>query len=186
MCWEKDYKSWVKKVLENVISNWESTGWIVQLTIKWLPAWLWNPVFDKFSSKIYSVIWSIWAIKWIEIWAGFAVANMTWSESNDEYEIIDWEVVFKTNNCWWILGWITTWEDVIVKMAVKPTPSIEKEQNTVNVLSKQNTKIEIKWRHDKNITPRIWPIAEAMTALMILDEMIMEWFIPPSLIKATF
>lgn len=183
LAWEDDYQKWVKKVLDKSLNNWESTWWIVKLTITWVPAWLGNPVFDKFSSKIYSVIWSIWAIKWIEIWAWFDISKMTWSESNDEYEIINWEIVFKSNNCWWILGWITTWEDIVIKMAVKPTPSIEKFQDTVNILSKENTKIEIKGRHDKNITPRIWPIAEAMTALLILDEMLMEWMVKTSFVK---
>ena len=142
----------------------DSVGGIVQIDINGLPAGLGNPVFGKINARLGMAILSIGAVKGIEFGDGFKVADKTGSQNNDS--MCDGN--FISNHTGGILGGISNGEQIIIKAAVKPTPSIYQEQKT-SKKDGSNTKLKIKGRHDPCILPRIIPVMESMTALVILD-----------------
>jgi chorismate synthase len=156
------------KRFEDVIlsakENGDSVGGIVELTIKGCPAGIGNPVFDKLDAALASAIMSIGAVKGVEIGDGFLSAKKYGSENNDCMG----KDGFLSNHAGGILGGISTGEDIIVRFAVKPTPSIKKEQKTVSV-SGEETTVSTGGRHDPCIAPRIVVVAECMAALVIAD-----------------
>ncbi|MCL2765497.1 MAG: chorismate synthase [Treponema sp.] len=128
-----------------------------------------EPVFDKLDARLSSAIMSIGACKGIEFGAGFAAAAMKGSQNNDEPACSG---EYKTNNCGGILGGISTGQDIIFKAAFKPTPSIEKIQKAYT-RDGSIKEISIKGRHDVCIVPRAAIVAEAMTALVIADYLLL-------------
>ena len=142
----------------------DSVGGIVQLEIKGVPAGLGDPVFDKLDARLTKALFSLGATKGIEIGLGFELSRMRGSESNDNMK--DGKIV--TNNAGGITGGISTGQDIIVKIGVKPTSSIEKEQQTIGI-DGGNSKIEVHGRHDPCIVPRVIPVVENMAALVIWD-----------------
>jgi len=157
-----------EKILETKEMD-ESIGCIVEIVIKHVPAGLGNPVFNKLDADLAKALMSIGSVKGVEIGAGFKTSDMLGSENNDQIT----KNGFKTNNAGGILGGISTGQDIIIRIAVKPTPSIEKEQKTID--SEGNEKrIKIRGNHDPCICPRIVPIAEAMVSLVIIDHLLMK------------
>jgi chorismate synthase len=142
----------------------DSVGGIVEVIVKNVPPGLGNPVFDKLDADLAKALMSIGGVKGVEIGAGFKVAEMLGSENNDQIT----KKGFRTNNAGGILGGISTGQDIVIRIAVKPTPSIGKEQKTIN-FEGDNRKIKIKGDHDPCICPRIVPVAEAMISLVIAD-----------------
>ena len=142
----------------------DSVGGIVQIEITGVPAGLGNPVFGKLDARLGASILSIGGVKGVEFGSGFSVVVKKGSENNDEMQ----DGKFLTNNAGGILGGISTGEKIIIRAAVKPTPSISKKQKTIDVNGK-NTTVSIKGRHDPCIIPRIIPVMESMVALTILD-----------------
>ncbi len=142
----------------------DSVGGIVELYMKNVPAGLGDPVFDKLDALLAQAIFSIGAVKGVEIGAGFQAAFMTGSQSNDPMT----KDGFVSNNAGGILGGISTGQDIFLRFAVKPTPSIGIEQRTIDTDHK-NTSIVTKGRHDPCICPRISIVGEAMVALVMAD-----------------
>ncbi len=142
----------------------DSVGGIVEIRIDGVPAGLGDPVFFKLGSRLAQAIMSIGAVKGIEIGHGFELARMRGSEANDTMR--DGE--FLSNRAGGISGGISTGQPIILRAAVKPTPSIARLQETTDV-SGHNREIAIEGRHDPCIVPRIVPVMESMTALVILD-----------------
>ncbi|MFX0090922.1 MAG: chorismate synthase [Candidatus Hodarchaeota archaeon] len=142
----------------------ESIGGIVEIIVKGCPPGLGGPVFGKLDAKLAYALMSIGAVKGVSVGEGFKVAKMTGSENNDEMDSRG----FKSNHAGGILGGISTGQDIILKIAVKPTPSIAKKQKTITKDNKE-TDIFIEGRHDPCICPRIVPVAEAMVALVLAD-----------------
>lgn len=158
----------------------DSIGGIVETIALNVPAGLGEPVFSKLDGDLAKALMEINAVKGVEIGLGFDVANKTASQINDEYYIEDNVIKTKTNNSGGIVGGISNGQPIISKIAVKPTPSISKCQDTINLESKENTKIEIEGRHDPCICPRICPVAESATAIILADHMIRSGFIHPN------
>ena len=123
---------------------------------------------------------NIGAVKGVEIGLGFDVANRTGSEINDEYQIENGMITTKTNNSGGIIGGMSNGMPIVSRIAVKPTPSISKCQNSINLEKNENEKIEIKGRHDPCICPRVTVVAESSTAIVLADHMIRSGFIHPS------
>ncbi|MBU4138466.1 MAG: chorismate synthase, partial [Euryarchaeota archaeon] len=121
--------------------------------------------------------------KGVEIGAGFKSASMKGSQMNDVITIRNEKITTLTNNAGGILGGISDGEPIVLRIAVKPTPSISHEQHTVDTSKMQDTKIKIHGRHDPSIPPRIVPVAEAMMALVLVDMMMRGGFINPSTIE---
>ncbi len=142
----------------------DSVGGIVWLEVAGLPAGLGDPIFSKLDAKLAAAIFSLGAVKGVEFGAGFAAAQMTGSENNDQMS----EDGFLSNSAGGILGGISTGQPLTAQIAVKPTPSISGKQNTQDTRG-QVQEIHIMGRHDPCIVPRIVPVIEAMAALILLD-----------------
>lgn len=154
--------------------NLDSVGGIVECGIYGLPAGIGDPMFDGLENRIAQIVFGIPAVKGIEFGMGFAVAAMRGSENNDAFRIdpeTDTPVV-ASNNAGGILGGISTGAPVMWRMAVKPTPSIAREQESIDMDHNENAKLEVHGRHDPCIVPRAVPVAEAAAALAVLDAML--------------
>ncbi len=150
--------------IEQLKDEEDSAGGIVECMVQGVPIGLGEPVFEKLDAQLAGAMLSIGAVKGIEFGAGFRVADMRGSEHNDQMD----ESGFVTNNAGGIIGGISTGAPIIFRVAVKPTSSIAREQGTVNLEGK-STRIRTEGRHDVCICPRIVPVVEAMTALVIED-----------------
>ncbi|MBN9386969.1 MAG: chorismate synthase [Chloroflexi bacterium] len=149
----------------------DSLGGIAEIRAVGVPAGLGEPVFDKLDADIAKAMISIGATKGIEFGSGFGMARMQGSQSNDPFVMKDGKVGTAENKAGGILGGISTGEDIVVRLAVKPTSSIAREQTTLNT-SGEATKIEVKGRHDPTIIVRLVPVAEAMMCLVLADHLL--------------
>lgn len=146
-----------------------SVGGTIECAVTGIEAGFGNPFFDSVESRISSMMFSIPAVKGVEFGRGFDITRMSGYDANDFYQYIDGKVKTKTNNNGGILGGITNGAPIIFKTAIKPTPSVSIEQETVDLDEKCNTKVLVKGRHDSCIVPRAVPVVEAAAALVILD-----------------
>jgi chorismate synthase len=142
----------------------DSVGGIVEITASGCPAGLGDPVFGKLDALIAGAMMGIGAVKGVEIGDGFVAAQKCGSENNDQMTADG----FKSNHAGGILGGISTGQDIVVRIAVKPTPSIARVQQTRNS-DGEVVDISVEGRHDPCIVPRIVPVAEAMIALVLVD-----------------
>jgi chorismate synthase len=142
----------------------DSLGGIVEIRATGSLKGLGEPVFEKLDAVLAQALMSIGAVKGVEIGAGFTAAGMMGSENNDTITPSG----FETNNAGGILAGIANGDDIVARVAVKPIPSINKEQITVD-LENNPTSIKIKGRHDISAIPRIVPVCEAMVCLTLAD-----------------
>ena len=145
----------------------DSAGGIVEIRAKGCPPGLGEPVFDKLDARLAAAIMSVGAVKGVEIGEGFRAADMLGSQNNDPITPEGYE----SNHAGGILGGISTGMDIIIRAAVKPIPSISKPQSTVDSSGKP-AQISVKGRHDISAIPRIIPVLEAMTLLVLADFML--------------
>lgn len=156
-----------KIILQTKEKN-DSIGGIIGCYIDNIPIGLGEPVFDKLHAKLGFAMLSINAVKGFEIGNGFNSVNLFGSENNDEISTKDDKIFTKTNNAGGICGGISNGERIYFKVALKPTATIKKEQNTVNI-DKQQINFITEGRHDPCVLPRAVPIIDAMTALTLMD-----------------
>jgi len=150
----------------------DSTGGIIEIVVKGCPVGLGDPVFDKLNADLGKALLSISAVKGIEFGQGFNVANMLGSENNDPMRI-ESKNKYVSNNSGGILGGISNGNDIVIRIAVKPTSSIHKLQQTINI-NNENVDLLVDGRHDPCIVPRAVIVAESMTAIVILDKLLMQ------------
>ncbi len=150
----------------------DSVGGVVECRIGNVPAGLGDPVYDKLSADLAKAMFSIGAVKGFEIGDGFSLAGMLGSQANDQMEMDGARPSFITNHSGGIQGGLSNGEQIILRVAFKPTPSISQVQHTVNA-SGQDTELVIKGRHDPCIVPRAVVVVEAMAALTIADHLLM-------------
>lgn len=162
----------VAELVQEKIRKQDSVGGIIECMVTGLPAGLGDPVFDKLDASLAKAICSIGAVKGFEIGDGFAAAKAFGSTNNDAFCIQDGAVSKKTNHAGGILGGISDGSPLILRAAIKPTPSIAATQQTVNT-SGEEIDIQIKGRHDPIIVPRAVVVVEAMTAMTITDALLM-------------
>lgn len=159
--------------IEELRSQGDSAGAIIECVVSGVPAGLGNPVFDKLDAMLAHAMLSIGAVKGIEFGSGFDAADMTGSMNNDPMRASEngYGVEFTSNNAGGILGGISNGNDIVFRIAVKPVPSIFQSQQTVMKTENgyENVDLEIKGRHDVCLAPRIVPVVEAMTAITIAD-----------------
>ena len=148
----------------------DSLGGVVEVIAQGVPAGLGEPVFDRLDADLAKAVMSMPAVKGVEIGVGFQSAIMTGSECNDVFVMKNKKVVTATNNAGGILGGISNGMDIIVRLVVKPTSSINKAQDTVTQQGKK-AKIRVEGRHDPCVAPRAVPIAEAMVAITLIDHL---------------
>ncbi|MFO8042949.1 MAG: chorismate synthase [Alkalispirochaeta sp.] len=142
----------------------DSVGGVIECRISGVEVGLGEPVFEKLDAELARAMLSIGSVKGIEFGAGFSAAEMTGSQHNDQMDTNG----FVTNNAGGIIGGISTGEEIIFRIAVKPTSSIAREQQTVNI-GGEAQRIRTEGRHDACICPRIVPVVESMAALVIMD-----------------
>lgn len=157
----------IDDVIQNAITNSDSVGGVVECTVNGVGIGLGEPFFDSVESKISHAIFSVPAVKAIEFGTGFGITNIPGSIANDT--IIDKKGTTLTNHNGGILGGITNGNDIVFRVAIKPTPSIAKKQLTFNFNSQKIENLCIKGRHDACITLRTPVIIEAATAIAIAD-----------------
>lgn len=160
-----------EEYLEACMINKDSAGGTVECLISGVPAGVGEPVFDKLDAKLAGALVSIGAVKGVEIGDGFAAAKTVGSINNDKFKMENGNVTKLTNHSGGILGGISDGDDIIVRCAIKPTPSISQPQKTVNE-QHEDVEIEIHGRHDPVIVPRAVVVVEAMCAIAVCDAML--------------
>jgi len=156
----------------------DSLGGVVEGIALNVPAGLGEPPFDNMDGELAKAIMAIPAVKGVEFGAGFSVASLKGSENNDPFCIEDDGIITTSNNSGGILGGISNGMPVIVRVAIKPTPSIAKSQATVDIRTRENTTLSIKGRHDACLVPRAVVVIESMMAITICDLAIRSGIIP--------
>ena len=146
----------------------DSAGGTAEVVVTGLPAGLGEPVFFKLDGELGRML-GIGAIKGVEVGAGFGVKDMTGYENNDQLRSQDGKVVFDSNHAGGVTGGLATGQPVVARVAVKPTPTIDKEQHTIDKYTLENTNLGAITRRDPTIVARIWPVAENYTAMIVLD-----------------
>ncbi len=154
--------------IEEARKNQDSLGGIIEAVIHGCPPGLGDPVFDKINARLAYALMSIGTMRGIEFGEGFNAVKMSGSEHNDKFFMDGKRVGTVTNHAGGILGGISTGEDIVLRVGVKPPSSIPQKQKTVSVDGKDTT-VEVKGRHDPCICPRAVPVVEAMIALTIVD-----------------
>ena len=164
-----DARAAVKMIdrLEAARSKGDSLGGIVEIRVSRCPAGLGEPVFDKIDADLAKAVMSIGSVKGVEIGAGFRAARMKGSQNNDP--IVPGG--FKTNHAGGVLAGITNGEEIVIRAGCKPIPSIEKEQDTIDLRGNPR-KIAVRGRHDVCVIPRIIPVCEAMVCLVLADHLL--------------
>ena len=152
----------------------DSAGGVVEVIATGVPVGLGEPVFDKLDAELGRML-GIGAVKGVETGAGFKVKEMTGYQSNDRMHSENGKVMFDSNNAGGITGGLSTGQDIIVRLAVKSTPTIDRKQNTIDKYTSENTELGAITRRDPTIVARIWPVAENYTALVLLDHLIMHY-----------
>ena len=159
----------MQEIIANARAQGESVGGIIECAITGLPAGIGEPMFGGVESKIAQIVYGIPAVKGLEFGLGESFSAIPGSESNDAFTVNDDRIETRTNNAGGILGGITNGMPVVFTVAMKPTPSIAKPQQTVDLRTGQATTIEVKGRHDPCIVPRAVPVVEAAAAIAIYD-----------------
>ncbi len=157
-----------------------SVGGVAEVIAFNVPAGVGEPVFDKLDAELAKALMSIGAVKGVEIGAGFLSARLQASETNDPFVIVGGKVLPQTNMAGGILGGISTGAPIVARIAVKPTPSISREQKTINLETLEEVSLHVTGRHDPCILPRIVPVAESMVAIVLADMLLCGGFINPA------
>ncbi len=169
---EKD----IEKGLQKAIDAKDSIGGIIECRVSNLPIGLGEPFFDSVESVLSHLVFAIPAVRGIEFGTGFAAAKMFGSEHNDAIENINGKT--KTNHAGGVVGGITNNNELVFRIAIKPTSSTPKEQQTLNWETKQIENFSVKGRHDLCIALRVPVILESVTAIVLADLMMLEQKIP--------
>lgn len=158
--------------INSVAKKGDSVGGIIEAGAINLPQGLGDPMFDGIENLLAKNLFGIPAVKGVDFGAGFRAATMTGSQHNDAFVLKDGKIVTATNNAGGILGGITTGMPLLLRVAIKPTPSIPLPQETVNIAEHAPATLEITGRHDSCIVPRAVPVVESIVALTVLDLML--------------
>ena len=150
----------------------DSVGGVIECKVIGVPAGLGDPMFDGIENRIAQAVFGIPAVKGIEFGIGFAAAKLRGSENNECFEMKENKVVTKTNNCGGILGGITDGMPVVFRAAIKPTPSVAKEQRTLNLVTGEQEILRVGGRHDPCIVPRAVPCIESAAAIAVYDALL--------------
>ena len=156
-------------LLDQTRKEGSSVGAVIEVVASGVPAGLGAPIYAKLDADLAGALMGIPAVKGVDIGAGFEAARLAGEENADEMRMKNGEVSFLSNNAGGILGGISNGMPVVVRVAVKPTPSISITQETVNTEAMENASLEVRGRHDACIVPRAVPVVETMVAITIAD-----------------
>lgn len=150
----------------------DSLGGVIECAVLGLPVGLGDPMFGGMENRIAGIVFGIPAVKGIEFGAGFAAAKLRGSQNNDSYTVKDGRIETRSNHCGGILGGITNGMPLVFRAAIKPTPSIAMEQDSVNLETLTEEKLRVGGRHDPCIVPRAVPVIEAAAAIAVYDALL--------------
>lgn len=162
----------MRDLIAEVKARGDSVGGVVECAVLGLPTGLGDPIFGGMENRIAGICFGIPAVKGIEFGAGFAAARGLGSEMNDEFCLEDGEVRTRSNHAGGILGGITSGMPLTFRLAIKPTPSIAREQRSVDLQRMEETTLRVPGRHDPCIVPRAVPCAEAAAAIAVYDALL--------------
>ena len=162
----------MRQAIEAARMEQDSVGGVIRCFVLGLPAGVGEPMFGGVENRLAAALFGIPAVRGVSFGTGFAAAGMRGSVHNDPFIMEDGRVRTRTNHAGGVLGGITSGMPLVVNIAVKPTASISREQETVDLETKENAPLVIHGRHDPCIVPRAVPVAEAVTALTVLDMML--------------
>ena len=159
----------MRELIAEARSAGDSVGGIIECAISGLPAGIGEPMFGGVESRIAQIVYGIPAVKGVDFGIGFDCACVPGSQSNDDFAVIDGQIITQTNNAGGILGGITNGMPVIFTVAMKATPSIACTQQSVSLSRVEEVSLAVKGRHDPCIVPRAVPVVEAAAAIAIYD-----------------
>ncbi len=169
-CPDVDAAQAMVEACNKISATGDSAGGVVQVVVTGVPVGLGEPVFCKLDAELGKML-GIGAVKGVEIGAGFAVKDSTGSQNNDQIRSEAGEVVFDSNNAGGVTGGLSSGQPIVVRLAIKPTSTIDKPQHTIDKYTLENKELAAITRRDATIVGRIWPVAENYTALVILDQL---------------
>ena len=164
---DEGFESWINYLKEKM-KEMDSVGGIIECLVDGMPSGVGETVFDKLDANLAKAVMSIGAIKGIEFGDGFKVAELTGSTDNDGFKIENDTIEKTSNHAGGILGGMSDGSQIVLRAAVKPTPSIARSQDTINKAG-ENISINIKGRHDPIIVPRAVVVVESMVAVTLVD-----------------
>jgi len=167
-----DLEEAMKQEIMAAMEAYDSVGGIVEGFVTGLKPGIGNPFFESIESRLASLLFSIPAVKGVTFGAGFDISAKRGSQANDSLRISDHKIETVTNNNGGINGGISNGMPIIFQVAIKPTPSIGKEQQTINLAEKKEAFLKIEGRHDPCIVIRAFPVVEAATAICLVDFLI--------------
>ena len=173
-CPDVDTAEKMNEAANKITHTGDSSGGVVEVMATGLPAGLGEPVFHKLDADLGTML-GIGAVKGVEVGAGFKVKDMTGYETNDRMSAKNGKVVFDSNNAGGVTGGLATGQDLVVRLAVKSTPTIAKPQHTIDKYTLENKDLSAITRRDPTIVARIWPVAENYTAMILLDNLLMHY-----------
>ena len=161
----------MKAAIEAAREDGDSVGGVVEAEVRGVPVGVGDPMFGGLENRIAQAVFGIPAVKGVEFGEGFAAAEMRGSENNDPYGVADGKVTPLTNHAGGILGGLSTGAPIVFRVAFKPTPSIAKEQDSVDMATGRPVKLVVKGRHDPCVVLRAVPCVEAAAAIAVCDAM---------------
>lgn len=164
-----DVEGKIRETVETARKELDSVGGVIECAVVGASAGIGSPMFQNVESRIASILYGIPSVKGVEFGTGFAITGMRGSEANDCYINSNGMIRTRTNHNGGVSGGITTGMPVIVRVAIKPTPSIGKEQNTVNLKTGAEEQLRIHGRHDPCIAMRAPVVVEAAVAVAVMD-----------------
>lgn len=166
---DEEKGSLMQDKITDALNEGDSVGGVLETAVIGLPAGVGEPWFDNVESMLSHGLFSIPAVKGVEFGAGFSIADMKGSSANDSFIVKDGKIETISNNNGGINGGITNGMPIIFKTAIKPTPTISREQDTADFINNQNTIISAKGRHDPCIVHRARVVVDSITAIILLD-----------------
>jgi chorismate synthase len=177
-CPDKACAEKMEEAIVNARKEGDSLGGVIECIALNVPAGVGEPLFDSLDADIAKVLLAVPAVKGVEFGAGFRAAELKGSENNDAFRMQGGKVVASTNNAGGILGGLSSGMPIVVRVAVKPTPSIAKVQRTVDVAKMKDAAIKVKGRHDPCVVPKAVPVVESAVAVVLADHMIRAGLVP--------
>ena len=168
----------MEEAIVNAKKEGDSLGGIIECLVLGMPIGVGEPLFDALDADLAKSVFAVPAVKGVEFGMGFEAAQMKGSQNNDAYQIEKGQVMSLTDNAGGVLGGLSSGMPIMMRVAIKPTPSIAKEQKTVNLKKMENAVLSVKGRHDPCVVPKAVPAIEAAIAITLADHMTRAGFIP--------
>jgi chorismate synthase len=168
----------MEEAIVNARKEGESLGGVIECIALNMPPGIGEPLFDSLDADLAKAVFAVPAVKGVEFGAGFGATELTGSQNNDAFLLKNGKVATSTEHAGGILGGLSTGMPIMMRVAIKPTPSIAKEQKTVNLSSMEEATLSVKGRHDPCVVPKAVPAIEAAVAITLVDHLVRSGFIP--------